>query len=476
MQNRIVFKVFSTGLNFLISVALGILVPRAIGPSSYGDFSYVIATYGFLFQILMFSSNAAYVYFLSHGKYKAEDINIFYFLFLFTISILVVIIGIISANTEFGVIYLWNGLNENYLLYLGLLFAVFLNLQDVLVAYSDSTGQTVQSEKIKLLSRFLIALIIIFLIYKNKLDIYSYFILLILNFILFFVLFFKFISFKFSTINKVQLSDIFNDLYIYIRPLVIFTFIASVYAYLGKYVLQSTSGSLEQGYYNFAYQLAFIPVTFIFAIMVIYMSEMTKKFKDNDLEGVKEIFLKNIFKIYAIHAFISFFMLINAKEIILLTVGIKYLDAVGALQGLTIFSLLHTFGTLSRNIFLSSARTKQYSNINSISMIIGIIYLLFILKTSVLTSFHLAIIMAVFYFFRVFIQLIINIKFLYIDGTRFFIELFIVTITVLLLLKMVYLLNLHIINNILLSTLLFIILNFIVKDYLNLKSLKGGKL
>lgn len=472
MQNRIVFKIISTGLNFLISVAIGILVPRAIGPTAYGDFSYIISTYGFLFQLLMLSSSVAYVYFLSHGKYKTEDINILYSLFLFIVSILVVTIGIISMNTEFGTMYLWNGLNENYLLYLGLSFAVFLNLQDVLIAYSDSTGQTIQSEKIKLLSRFLMIFIIIFLIYQDNLDIYSYFILLILNFVLFFILFFKFISFKLSTINNVQLLDIFNDLYIYIRPLIIFTLIASVYAYLGKYVLQSTSGSIEQGYYNFAYQLALIPVTFISAIMVIYMSAMSKKFKNNDIEGVKEIFLKNIFKIYAIHAFISFFMLINAKEIILTTVGIEYLDALGALQGLTIFSLLHTFGTLSRNIFLSSARTKQYSVINSISMIIGIVYLLFILKTSILTSYHLAIIMAIFYFIRIFIQLIINIKFLKINGMKFFIELFIVTIVILLLLKTIYIFDLHIINNILISTLLFIILNFVFKDYLNLKTLK----
>ena len=475
MQNRIVFKIISTGLNFFISIAIGILVPRAIGPSAYGDFSYIISTYGFLFQLLMLSSSAAYIYFLSHGKYKTEDVNIFYFLFLLIISTLVVLIGMITVNTEFGIQYLWNGLNESYLLYLGLLFAVFLNLQDVLIAFSDSTGQTIQSEKIKLLSRFLMVFIIIFLIYQDNLDIYSYFLLLILNFVLFFVLFFKFISFKFSTINKVQFLDMFYDVYIYIRPLIIFTFIASIYAYLGKYVLQSTSGSIEQGYYNFAYQLALIPVTFISAIMVIYMSEMTKKFKKNDIEGVKELFLTNIFKIYAVHAFISFFMLINAKEIILLTVGIEYVDATGALQGLTTFSLLHTFGTLSRNIFLSSARTKQYSVINSISMIIGIIYLLFILKTSILTSSHLAIIMALFYFIRVFIQLVINIKFLQINGMKFCIELFIVTITILLLLNTVYLFDLHIINNILISTLLFITLNFIFKDYLNLKSLKGTK-
>lgn len=473
MQNRIIFKFIATGLNFLMSIVIGILVPRTIGPTSYGDFSYIIATYAFLFQFLMFTSNTAYIYFLSHGKHKIEDVNMFYMLFLIFISFVTLSIGLITANTELGIKYLWNGLDNQYLLYLGLVFGIFTNLQTRFVEFSDSTSQTITSEKLKLTSRFIIVLTIMIFVFLDKLDIYVYFILSILNFTLFFVLFYKYITFTISKIEWKVFKEIFDDFYFYLRPLIIFTLIAAIYSYFGKYVLQASSGSLEQGYYNFAYQLALIPVTFISSIMAIYMSEMTKKFQAKDLTGVKEIFVNNIFKIYAIHAFIAFFMLVNAKEIILLTVGEQFLAAAGALQALSIFSLLHTFGMLSGNLFFSSGRNKQYSIINSTTMILGISYLTYILFQSNLDASHLAVIMASFYGARVMIQLYINMSHLSISKIKFIGELVLVTIIVYGALELVNSFDLNLFINLLLAFLILLAMNFIFKDYIKLKLLKA---
>ncbi len=420
----------------------------------------------------MFTSSTAYIYFLSHGKHKIEDINTFYMILLTIISIFVVIIGFITANSEFGIKYLWNGLENKDLLLLGLVLSVFTTFQQRLIEFSDSTSQTVVSEKLKLASKFIMVLSVVVFIFMDSLDIYWYFILSITNFILFFILFFRYISFNLSAINILELKLIFNDFYIYLKPLIIFTLIAAVYSYLGKYVLQSSSGSIEQGYYNFAFGLAFIPVTFISSIMAIYMSEMTKKFKVNDIVGVKEIFINNIFKIYAIHAFISFFMMINAKEIILLTVGESYLGAVGALQVLSIFSLLHTFGMLSGNLFFSSGRNKQYSIINSSTMILGIIYLSYISLYDKLDAMHLAIIISGFYMGRVIIQLYINLNFLEISKLKFIGELFLLTFVIFVSCQIVYILNINLLVNLILSSILLIILNFIFKDYIKIKELR----
>ena len=455
-----------------MSIVMSILVPRAIGPISYGDFSYIISTYAFLFQLFMFTSSTAYIYFLSHNKYHVNDINTFYFIFLFIISIMVVIVSFITINSGFGIKYLWNGLDNKYLLYMGLVLGVFSQLQTRLIEFSDSTAQTIQSEKIKLLSKFLIVLSVVSFIFFDSLDIYTYFILSILNFVLFIMLFIKYINFQFAKVKKETIVSIFEDFYIYLKPLIVFTLIASVYSYLGKYVLQSSSGSLEQGYYNFAFQLALIPVTFISSIMAIYMSEMTKKFKDNDIQGVKDILLNNVFKIYAIHAFISFFMIVNAEDIILLTVGKGFLGAVGALQALSIFSLLHTFGMLSGNLFFSSGRNKQYSIINSVTMMLGIIYLSYILLSSNLDATHLALVMASFYFIRVLIQLYMNMSYLEINKFYFIGELILLTFIIYIVFKVTYYFEYNLLINLLLPTLILIIVNFIFKDYIKIKNLK----
>ena len=475
MQNRIRFKIIVTGLNFMISIMLGILVPRAIGPVFYGDFSYITSTYSFLFQFLMFTSSTAYIYFLSHGKYKIESVNTFYMIFLAIISMFVIVIGLITINSEFGVKYLWNGLEDKKLLLLGLVLTILATFQQRLIEFSDSTSQTIVSEKLKLASKFIMLLVVLAFMFMDSLNIYWYFILSIANFILFFILFFRYITFNFSKVNILELKLIFNDFYIYLKPLIIFTLIAAIYSYLGKYVLQSLSGSLEQGYYNFAFQLALIPVTFISSIMAIYMSEMTKRFKANDLVGVKEIFVNNIFKIYAIHAFVSFFMMINAKEIILLTVGESYLGAVGALQALSIFSLLHTFGMLSGNLFFSSGRNNEYSIINSFTMILGIIYLSYILQYGRLDAMHLAIIMLGFYMLRVIIQLYVNLNFLGINKFIFISKLSLITCVIFISIKIIYIFDINILLNLFLSIILLMMSNFIFKSYIKIKKFKVMK-
>lgn len=472
MQSRMVFKVISTGLNFFMSIVIGILVPRAIGPESYGEFNYIISTYAFILQFLMFTSSTAYIYFLSHGKHKVENINAFYVLFLMIISFLTCILGFVSINSELGLKYLWNELDDHYLLYLGLVFGLFTNLQQRLIEFSDSTTQTIVSEKLKLVSRMLMVASVVVFIYLDILDIYWFLILSILNFALFFIFFFRYIDFKISSVRVAEIKEIVSDFYVYLKPLVIFSFISAAYAYLGKYALQSSSGSIEQGYYNFAYQLALIPVTFISSIMAIYMSEMTKKFQAGDVEGVKKIFMDNIFKVYAIHALIAFFMLINSKSIIVFSVGDDFLEAAGALEALSIFSLLHTFGMLSGNLFFSTGRNKQYSIINSIVMILGSFYLSYLLFFSSIDAHYLAIIMMFVYMVRVFIQLYLNLLYLDVDVFEFVFELVVVTIVIFTCFKIVNILGLNILVNLFVSLLIILGVNFIFKDYMNFKELR----
>ncbi len=466
MKNRVVFKVIATGLNFLMSIIIGILVPRAIGPASYGEFSYIISTYAFLFEIMILSSSMAYIYFLSNGKHKIEDINVFYMIFLSFISTLVIVVGFLTINTEFGIKYLWNELDNKYLLYLGLIFGIFTTLQQRLIEFSDSTAQTVISEKLKLVSKFIIVLTIVVFIFLEKLDIYWYFILSIVNFILFFILFYNYIVFKISKVRIKVLKDIFNDFYIYLKPLIIFTLIASTYNYLGKYILQSSAGSIEQGYYNFALQLSLIPVTFLSSIMAIYMSEMTKKFQSNDLTGVKDIFINNIFKIYAVHSFLSIFTLINAKEIVLLTVGEEFIGAIVALQLLSIFSLLHTFGMLSGNLYLSTNRNKQYSIINGIFLIIGIFYLVFLYHSTLVNASKLSETILLIYFLRVSMQTLLNLIFFKVSIIFFLNRIFAITVLTLVVILVLSLFSIKVYMNFLISLIIFMIINHLFKDYM----------
>lgn len=469
-MNRVLYKIFFAGLNLIVSAAIIIMVARTLGAVAFGNLSYVLATYAFLFQFLMVMSETAYVYYLAEKKHDHRDLNTFILIFISLVTFLILVISLVSTNSELGILYLWNGLTNYHLLYLGLICATFLNLQKVLLNYSDSTSQTIRSENIKLLTRVLTVLLLIVLISYKSLNVYSYLILLIVGLMLFFGLFAKYIEFKFSTTSKQSLKDILKDFSTYLGPLTPFLLVAAVYSYIGKYVLQSSAGSAEQGYYNLAFQLALVPVTILSSVTPIIMSEVTAKFSENNLQGVRNIFLDYVFKIYTVHAFISFFVVFNAEQLILLTVGRDFIGAVIPLQVLSIFSLFHSFGIFNSILFLSTGRNKQYSNVNSIAMAVGIIYLIYIFFAGSLTAIHLAMFMTLIYVIRTIFLLYQNIIFLTISEGRFFLELVFLTLILIALFAIVDFFDLNMFFNFILSTLFFLTLNFIFSDYLGIKA------
>jgi O-antigen/teichoic acid export membrane protein len=468
---NIIFKVITTSLILLLSIVIGILVPRVIGPVNYGELNYVISTYGFLFQLTMLSAGVAYVFFLSGNKYNNEEVNSLYFSFIFIVSILVVFIGMMSISSELGIMYLWNGLENKYLLYLGLIFGMFANIQQRLLEYSDSTGQTIQAEKIKLLSKVLIVITIILLVFFETLDVYLYLMLSILGLILFIALFFKYISISFSKISTSKSKIIINDFYVYLRPLAIFTLISSVYSYIGKYTLQASSGSLEQGLYNFALQFSLIPVAIVISIATIYMSEIKKKHENNDINGVRKLYIYGITRVYALHAIVSIFIILNAKAIITLTVGNEYIGAVESLQVLSIFSLLHTFGIFSSQLFFGSDRNRQYSVINSSVMALGVLFFIYILLFKTINSIELSILTVSFYMLRVLIQLYFNMDYLEVNKVKFLYKIFVISLTILLIFEVVGSFEYNLLASFSLSLILLLIVNFLCGDYMNLNKI-----
>ena len=473
MQKRIIFKILSSGINFFISIFLGIIVPRILGPKVYGDYSYVISTYAFFLQILLFSSNTAYIYFLSTKKHKIQSVNSFYFIYLFLVAIITISISIFSFNLDLGLLYLWNNITDLKILILGLVFGLLFNFQQRLIDYSDSSLQTIKSEKIRLLAKIITLVLVVVFISLNIFNIYGYLIINILSIIIFIICFFSLIKINIEKFCKNEFIEIFNDFYYYLKPLFIFAIVSSIYSYFGKYVLQSSSGSLAQGYFNFAFQITMIPVGFIYSLMSVFLSDMTKLNDKKDFIGLRKIFNFAVNKLFVIHAVFSFFLLINTNELIVLLVGESYLNSVSSIKALCVFSLFNTLGMISSNIFYSTGRNKLYSNINTLIMFLGILcYAYYYFSDNKLNALGLSLIMVFIYSLRLFIQLIYNLNYLKIKKFKFFINLIKNSLLILLIIYFVNIFELTIFFNAIITITILILVNFVFKDYLGILLIK----
>ncbi len=373
----------------------------------------------------------------------------------------------------------WNDVSNVSYIYLGMVLSLLLFMQQRLVEFADCQKHTIISEKIRLAFRLFFLVLLGVAGGFHWLDVYWYYILFIFSLTAYFGVFLYKVPFRFSWVPLVECKKIALDMFHYLKPLIFFSIIATFYSYAGRFMLQQSSGSEQQGYYAFAFSVAMIFVGIVTSIMTIYMNKMTELFSGAKIDEVRTLFLRIIFKVYAVHAFISLFCLIYAKEIILLLVRGEFIGATGALKWLSIFSLLHTFGLLSGNLFFSSGRTKVYGIINSSFMCLGLLCFgyLFLSPNWELNATMLAAVMALVYGLRVFVQLFFNIRHLHISKIVFISELLLVTVIILLPLIIISSLGLGLIVSACLSFGVLLALNFSFKDYLGLKrmALSFGK-
>ena len=251
-----------------------------------------------------------------------------------------------------------------------------------------------------------------------------------------------------------------------------FSLIASFYSYSGRFLLQQSYGSVEQGYYNFANQIALIPLLLISSITTIYLSEITQFVRKKNMLALKNIFTSHLFKIFSVHSIISFFLIVNTDQIIILTVGQEFLNSSIPLKILCLFSLSNTIGIFSSNLFFATKRNLLYGQINSLVMLFGIFFMVIIFYYGNLNSTNLALLITTIYCIRISIQLFLNLKFLAIDKFSFFKELILISLVIYSLIKSINFLDLPILLNLLITSCVLFILNFVFNDYLNIKKIK----
>lgn len=405
MNNAVLTKIASTGISFIVTFFVGIIVPRVVGPEAYGDYSYLVATYLFLFQLFLFGLNTAYVYFLSGHRYSISSVNgVFFVLYI----CVVLLVGLVGLGDRLLGRFLWvDSFSLNFLL-LGFCFCLLTNMQLRLIEFGDSTGNTVGFEMIRLAGKSLLLVLLLSLVLFDYLSINVFLwaqILVLICFLLGVYIFYR----KDIVVEWPNcFSSLSVEIWAYIKPMVAFTLVAAFYSYMGKYLLQQYGGSEQQGIYQACMQLVLIPVAFLTSLTNIFLSRMVKLLKDEGRRSVSRYFSTWLIRLYIVHALFSSIMVFFPKEVVALVFGGAYVAGSEVVRYLAVFSLLHVFGLLSANLFYCSARNRLYSIINGLVMCFGVLVIITFATYYGLSAEWLAKLMCLFYSIRVLLQMIAN--------------------------------------------------------------------
>ncbi len=376
LKKRYIIKLLSNIINGLINIVLIAIVPKALGPVAFGQFSYLQQ---FFTQFIAFLDAGTSMAFFTKLSANSTRKYLITFYFIFSIILFISLFIFLYLAGLFNYInFLLPDIPNKYVFF-GALFGFFSWVTQVYIKISDAYALTVSVEltKIfhKILALFLLLYMINFLSFDLNIYFYFQFISLISFLMIISILFVKrSILCKQVLDFKIEYKNISKEFFLFSSPLFIFNVVAIAISLFDLWLLQSISGSIQTGFYGIAYSIAAMCFLFTSAMTPIITREFSKSFEENDIDKVRSLFKRYIPMLYAIATYFSVFIAFQAENLLIIFTDEKFKDALFVLTIMAFYPIHQTYGQLSGSLFFANGTTKLYRDIGLVSSLIGLVF------------------------------------------------------------------------------------------------------
>lgn len=428
LSKRYFYRLISNIFGFCISLITQAIIPRGLGPKTYGDFNFLTNFFNQVIGFFDMGSSIGFYTKLSQRQKESKLVS-FYFYFIGVVaSLIIVFVGITHLANIY--IKLWPGQRLLYI-YLAALLALIIWIISIMNEITDAYGLTVPAELGKIFQKFIGLFIIVVLFIFHKLNLTNFF---FCNFFLLFLLMLIFILIirrhgyfiqQAWHLSIKEIKKYINEFYQYSHPLFLYNLVGMLTLIFDRWLLQIYGGSTEQGFFGLSYQISVVCFLFTSAMVPLIMREFSVAHGNKDLGNMAILFRKNIPLLYSITVFFSCFIAINADKVTLIMGGGKFKESTLAVAIMAFYPIHQTYGQLSGSIFYATAQTKLYRNIGIIFMLIGLPLTYFLIAPNSLFGMDagasgLAFKMVLLQFFAVNVQLYFNAKFLKLSFLKYF--------------------------------------------------------
>ena len=276
LLKRYFFRLITNILILPINAITHAIIPRILGPTAYGNFSYINNFFnGFVGLINSGTSSALFTKLSKRPKEK--KLIQFYFIILIILTLLVILFTIISYVLGFDKKIFPNV--DIRLVFFGMFWGLLFFFSMILDQILDAQGQTVIAEKRRLLVRtlgFILFLILFVYGFLNltTLYIYNYLILTSMIFIGIIIFKTKVYNIKPVLLSVITLKSYTREFYSFCHPLLFYSVIGSIAGLTERWFLQKFGGSEQQGYYSIAVQIGAICFLLTGAMTQLFQREI----------------------------------------------------------------------------------------------------------------------------------------------------------------------------------------------------------
>jgi O-antigen/teichoic acid export membrane protein len=173
------------------------------------------------------------------------------------------------------------------------------------------------------------------------------------------------------TLTENELRGYVREFRRYCSPLFV-TALCSVLALSGeRWILQFFSGSVEQGYFSLSQKIGAACVLFVTALTPLLARELAVAHGREDAAGMARIVDRYAPMLYAMSAWISCFVVLEAPAVLRIFGGESFAQAALPVRIMALYPLHQGYGQVAAAIFYANGNTRLLRNISMVVLALG---------------------------------------------------------------------------------------------------------
>jgi O-antigen/teichoic acid export membrane protein len=373
---------FTVGMNVLragIGFATGMLVARWLGPSLFGDMSFLLGTFAGVRTLLDMGTSAAFFTFLSQRPRSRRFVQSFLGWLLAQFVIPLLAIGLLFPSRWIASI--WSG--EPRSLVVIAFIAAFMQLSVWPVAQQAGESQRrtylVQAIGVGIVLLHLAAVIALWRL--GVLGLYAILAAIAIEYS--FAAALALSRFNFAPESEDEKAErLLHKYMLYCYPLIPYAAAGFASQFADRWLLQRYGGGVQQAFYSVGAQIASIALIATTSVLNIFWKEIAEAHHRSDHERTRNLYRRVTRLLFFLGAVVAGFLIPWSEFLLRILLGAAYSGGATALMLMLLYPIHQSMGQITGTMMYATERVGQQVAIGTGTMLFGIITTYLVLAPS----------------------------------------------------------------------------------------------
>ena len=381
LARRYLFKLIANVAAVPVYLAMEAVLPRALGPKLYGDYSFATNLFYQMAGFLDMGTSTCMYNSLSRRQTEGTLIT-FYMRVCALVLCIVLGAGLVVASFPQAGAMLLPGV-DLWLIPLAAFWAYLTWWCQVMRSMNDGIGATVPSEMVRTCISLLAVGALCLLFFLGYLDIYTLFCqqyaMLGLTALGYWIVTSRYGRGRWEeggrltwSLTRERFRAYCREFYDYSNPLFVKALIAFLMLATERWLLQWFNGSAEQGFFSLSQKVGMACLLFVTAMTPLLMRELSIAWGQKDLPAMGRLIDRFAPLLYVVAAYFSCFTLAESGVVVNIFGGSEFAAAVLPVQIMALYPLHQAYGQLATSVFHATGRTKVLRNIQVCELFYGL--------------------------------------------------------------------------------------------------------